>query len=139
LELSTSDTECISGNGTIYQTATGAEFEIYCGINWAFGDLYISYTPDFMTCVENCAKWNENTNNTVCLGIAYAPQNYGPDESQFECYFKWELQNASSFSLVDSAILVPAKTQNGTVNTSHFQANKSLQAVRVPRPHHRQT
>jgi hypothetical protein len=49
---------CTSLNGATTFSAGGAVFDIFCGMTWAYYDsLFVSYTLDFQTCMENCVRW----------------------------------------------------------------------------------
>ena len=119
-ETSPPDTECTSRNGDVYESTTGAQFDIYCTTTFSYNDLYINYTIDFLSCIDGCATWNAVPGNTPCVGVSYAPGNYGPDISQSQCYYKWALANEQSYSLTDSAVLVSG-VENTTVAILHVR------------------
>src|SRR5271154_2311601 len=69
---------CKSLNGATTFNAGGAVFDIFCGMTWAYYDsLFVSYTPNFQTCMENCVRWNTNNGNQ-CVGVFWIYGQYGP-------------------------------------------------------------
>jgi len=92
---------------------------VYCGRSWGF-DLYLNYTLDFLGCIDGCAIWNESPENWQCVGVDFAPGNYGPDGKHSQCYYKWQTgQDYTSFYLVDGA-----KLESGIQTTTTVESYK---------------
>jgi hypothetical protein len=102
-----SDAECISSSGGSYQSTTGAKFDMICGVNFNFNDIFLNYTLDYRSCIDGCAVWNTNSTE-VCVGIGYAPGNYGPSGVQggSQCFYKWQMPGLGTYTPgIDSARL----------------------------------
>src|SRR5271154_2626268 len=68
-------TECTQ-NSTY--TTSGSQFSISCDSQWAWWDaLYITFTPDFQSCMNACAVWNLQSQET-CTGVSWSDGSYGP-------------------------------------------------------------
>lgn len=94
------DPVCLPHNQTVYTSPIGAQFFIFCeGVfpvtvdDAQFGDLYFTIVPDFLTCVNGCAEWNQNTSLPQCLGISFALGVYGPEgEGKGSwCMYRWNI------------------------------------------------
>ena len=85
------DTGCTAINSTTYQTS-GSTFDILCNTaGWSSLDiLQITYTIDFVSCINDCAIWNTQKSQK-CMGVGWANGEYGPDgvEGGSGCYFFW--------------------------------------------------
>ena len=74
-------------------------------------DLRITYTSDFISCINACAAWNAKSTAVdfgECVGVSWVYGNYGPDGTAggSECFFKWRMKgNGVQTSTADSARL----------------------------------
>ena len=100
------DAQCMAISGTNYMSA-GAQFDILCDVNWWGNDLYLSHTPDFRSCINECALWNTNRTEK-CVGAGWISGQYGPAgvAGGSACYFKWRMHGSGEQAIgVDFARL----------------------------------
>lgn len=108
--------ECLEIQGTTYTSITGTKVDAICGTNWYGNDLHLTFTLDFLSCINGCAEWNSN-NTEKCIGVAWVSGNYGPDglSGGCQCYYKWDMPGTgTSDSFISSAKLINV-TQNSPV------------------------
>src|SRR5271169_708717 len=94
---------CKQLNKTTYMTQ-GGTFEIFCNTYYSYTSiLFVDYTVDFPTCMDQCVTWNGN-NNITCLGISWASAQYGPygPSGGGNCYFYWDISQPSPMASQDS-------------------------------------
>jgi len=95
---------CTSLNGATAVNVSGSVFDIFCDTIWGYYDiLFISYTPDFQTCIEECVRWNTNNVNH-CVGVFWVCQQYGPlgVNGGYECFYTWDMVDGSNSSASDT-------------------------------------
>ena len=86
--------ECLANNETGFRATSGAEFDVFCGINFIGLDFYLSYPSDFYSCINSCADWNTNsTNAETCVGVSWNGGVYGPEGQAggSQCFFKFSM------------------------------------------------
>ena len=95
-----------------YNTTPTSSFSISCNSIWAWWDaLYITFTPDFESCMNACATWNSQGPKT-CLGVSWADGTYGPSGATggSECIFYWSTSTSFLSNGTDSAQLETVET-----------------------------
>jgi hypothetical protein len=101
---------CQQLNSTTYMTE-GNTFEILCNTYyWYTSILFVDYTIDFPTCMNQCVAWN--LNQTIkCLGISWASGQYGPygPSAGGNCYFFWDISQPSTVEGQDSGQLLTSE------------------------------
>jgi hypothetical protein len=111
---------CSQINQVTY-TTTGVTFDLICDTRWnASNYLYLTYTPDFESCITSCATWNKNGSGN-CIGVTWIQTMYGPDgeTGPSACYGSWNFPgNGYSNPGWDSAII-----QNVTLPTVFKSSN----------------
>lgn len=68
---------------------------MFCNWNWGDNNLYLTFTLDFLSCMDGCAQWNTN-NTETCVGVIWVSGDYGPDglSGGCQCYYKWDMIGA---------------------------------------------
>ncbi|GAB7357018.1 hypothetical protein MBLNU459_g7845t2 [Dothideomycetes sp. NU459] len=84
---------CPANNGTLYTAASGAQFQVECGIDHAGGDLSMVYVSGLIGCITACA------NTTSCIDVSL---------SGTACYLKSTLGSAIANTGILGAKLVTA-------------------------------
>jgi hypothetical protein len=94
------------GNNKTY-TSNGSTFNINCNTSWGATALFLTYTPDFETCIEQCAIWNRQ-NAGKCAGVTWTDGTYGPlgVSGGSECLYFWILLGETSSPGTDAAQLL---------------------------------
>jgi hypothetical protein len=95
-----------------YITTPASIFSVSCNSIWAWWDaLYITFTPDFETCMDACAAWNAQTQET-CVGASWTDGTYGPSgvTGGSECTFYWVTTTSFQSNGTDSAQLENVET-----------------------------
>src|SRR5277367_2788877 len=106
--------ECIA-NST-YTVSASAVFSITsCDSEWGWWyALYISYTPDFESCMAACVEWNSHSQD-ICTGVTWFPGSYGPYgiSGGSGCTFFWDTTSPSQLNDTYSAqLLTPPRRPN---------------------------
>lgn len=102
---------CTEINATTFDTG-GVIFNIFCDTSWSWtGQLSVTYTSDFQTCISECVTWNTKMSST-CIGVRWSSGVYGPSglSGGSVCFFFWEMFQGGESSDVgtDSARMVNA-------------------------------
>jgi hypothetical protein len=115
------DTECalIQQNG--YVSANGARYTVFCSYDPRGYDLYVTYTSDFISCINGCSQWNIDNPGLLCMGAVWDSAAYGPDGRQ--CFYKWNLTGTGRLIQFRSAAILETSGKSSTVLT-HFGITK---------------
>src|SRR5271170_1604048 len=93
-------------------TISGSVFSITCDFQWAWWDaLYITFTPDFQSCMNACIDWNSHSQDT-CAGVSWSDGTYGPSgvSGGSECTFYWATTTSFPTNGTDSGQLQTLST-----------------------------
>lgn len=91
-------------------------FTILCDTNWhAVYILQLSFTADFVSCMNACLEWNM-VQSDECVGVTWAAGSYGPagPAGGSVCVFRWTMPGTGSYQLIgsDSAQLQGVSSPN---------------------------
>jgi hypothetical protein len=89
-------TELNATDTAIYQVS-GSTFNVTC--NWTWYDnqqLFVTYTIDFPTCMNECVAWNAGTNSGKCVGVKWTYGFFGPlgPSGGSFCAFFWVISGS---------------------------------------------
>jgi hypothetical protein len=90
-------TGCTEINNTTYESA-GGTFELFCDTRWPSNYfLYVTFTLDYITCMEECVTWNTQMTEK-CVGVRWQFGTYGPRglPGGSECIFNWIMPDGAS-------------------------------------------
>ena len=88
-------------------TTSGSQFSISCDSGWAWWDtLYLTFAPDFQSCMNACAVWNLQSQDT-CIGVSWSDGSYGPNGvlGGSVCTFYWATTTVFQSNGTDSGQL----------------------------------
>ena len=99
-----------SAQNGYYQSSGGRIFDVFCGLNYASGDISLIFVRDFHSCVESCVQWSQNTSQAnACVGASFVTGNQGPAGGN-QCWLKW--------SMADSSVVGDPNTDSARLRSS---------------------
>ena len=126
----TSDPECPSKNGTIFQSNGGRTYQILCDIDFLNNDYPFKLVDSFEDCIAACEVLNSTPETTKCVAALFVPsRKSGKDD----CYLKSAASNpiTANFAIEGALLLQASQTSlrslgtNPTTLTEPSSANSS--------------
>jgi hypothetical protein len=84
------DASCPTGNGTIWTSPQGFQYELYCDYNFPGNDLPATPAKSFSECIETCDAYKQDEavlSGANCIAAIYGAAN--PNGKQVEIILSW--------------------------------------------------
>ena len=108
------DYTCDNGRRDIAAVVGGSNFGIICDVDYIGQNIYPFFLAGtFKRCVNYCTEYNEDHNETQCVGFVYAPERTaGADD----CYLKSSINEPvpATIHLVGATLSVSTATSTAT-------------------------
>ena len=91
-----SSSVCPLGNGMIYTSDAGINYQVVCNTDFPDGDYPFQLVDSFAGCVQKCDAYNYDNHHVQCLAALFIPSREGYAN---DCYLKSSIANPTAATL----------------------------------------